>query len=291
MIDAAVALALASGMVAAVNPCGFAMLPAYVSMFLGLGATAEAARRGPVAQALSVSIVVSLGFVAVFGIIGIALQPFRYAILDHVPWATVVIGAVLAVVGVLMVAGRQVTVRLPRLDRGGRDSTLLSMFLYGVSYAVASLSCTISIFMANVVGAFSRTDTASALAVLLAYAAGMGLVITALTFAIALARESAVRVMRAGMRHVNRAAGALMVVMGVYVVWYGIYSLRIRSDPTAAAGPAEWVDRWSTDVSSFVNSIGPTRFALYLVAVTAGTAFLLSAVAVKRRAPKSAADL
>jgi cytochrome c-type biogenesis protein len=291
MIDAAVALALASGMVAAVNPCGFAMLPAYVSLFLGLGNTPEAARRGPVTQSLSVSIIVSLGFVAVFGFVGIALQPFRHVVVDHVPWATVVIGLVLAVVGVRMLAGRQVTARLPKLDRGGRDSTLLSMFLYGVSYAVASLSCTISIFMANVVGAFSRTDTASAVVVLLAYAAGIGLVITALTLAIALARESVVRRMRAGMRHVNRAAGALVVVMGAYVAWYGVYSLRVRSDPTATAGPAEWVDRWSADVSSFVNSVGPARFALCLLAVTGGSAFLLSAVAVKRRASASAADV
>ena len=36
MIDAPLALAFASGMVATVNPCGFAMLPAYLGYFLGL---------------------------------------------------------------------------------------------------------------------------------------------------------------------------------------------------------------------------------------------------------------
>ena len=35
MIDAPFALALTAGMVATVNPCGFAMLPAYLAYFVG----------------------------------------------------------------------------------------------------------------------------------------------------------------------------------------------------------------------------------------------------------------
>ena len=35
-MNAALALAFAAGMVATVNPCGFAMLPAYLSYFMGL---------------------------------------------------------------------------------------------------------------------------------------------------------------------------------------------------------------------------------------------------------------
>ena len=36
MIDAPLGLAFAAGLVATINPCGFAMLPAYLSFFLGL---------------------------------------------------------------------------------------------------------------------------------------------------------------------------------------------------------------------------------------------------------------
>ena len=35
-MDARLALAFSAGMVATVNPCGFALLPAYLSYFLGL---------------------------------------------------------------------------------------------------------------------------------------------------------------------------------------------------------------------------------------------------------------
>ena len=72
MIDGAFALAFLSGVVAAVNPCGFAMLPAYLSYFLGLEnqAPADEPARAGVARALVVSASVSAGFLAVFTVLG-----------------------------------------------------------------------------------------------------------------------------------------------------------------------------------------------------------------------------
>lgn len=265
MIDAPLALAFASGMVAAVNPCGFAMLPAYVSFFLGKEGDRVPSKGESVLRAIPVAGAVSLGFVAVFGIVGIALRPISSTVQEYAPWATIVIGVGLTAFGIAMVLGYEMTARLPKLERGGRSGGLGSMFLYGVSYAVASLTCTIGIFIANIVNAFSRTDFVSGVSVLVTYAAGMGLVITALTVAIALARDSVVRFMRSGMQHANRVAAVLMVVMGLYVAWYGVFSLRVRRDPTAAAGPVDLVEEWSSSATEFVDRVGATTLGLYLL--------------------------
>lgn len=285
MIDAPLALALASGMVAAVNPCGFAMLPAYVTFFLGHEGDRVPSRGESVARAIPVALAVSLGFVVVFGVVGIALRPISSTVQEYAPWATIVIGVGLAVLGVAMVAGKELKVRVPVLDRGGRSGGLGSMFLYGVSYAIASLTCTIGIFIANIVNAFSRTDFVSGVAVLVTYAAGMGLVITALTVAIALARDSVVRVLRSGMRHANRAAAVLMVVMGLYVAWYGIFSLRVRSDPGTRAGPVDRVEQWSADATRFVSDVGATRLGIYLLAAIAAMVSISVLVTSLRRQP------
>ena len=265
MIDAPLALAFASGMVAAVNPCGFAMLPAYVSFFLGVEGERVPSKGESVLRAIPVALAVSLGFVVVFGVVGIALRPISSTVQEYAPWATIVIGAGLVAFGVAMLFGFEVTARLPKLDRGGRTQDLPSMFLFGVSYAIASLTCTLGIFIGTIVNAFSRTDFVSGVSVLLVYAAGMGLVITALTVAIALARDSVVRFLRTGMRHANRAAAVLMVLMGAYVAWYGVFSLRVRDDPTTAGGPADLVERWSSDATRFVDRVGATRLGLYLL--------------------------
>ena len=265
MIDAPLALAFASGMVAAVNPCGFAMLPAYVSFFLGVEGDRVPSKGESVLRSIPVALAVSLGFVVVFGVVGIALRPVSSTVQEYAPWATMVIGVGLIAFGVAMLLGLEVTARLPKLDKGGRSQDLPSMFLFGVSYAIASLTCTLGIFIGTIVNAFSRTDFVSGVSVLLVYAAGMGLVITALTVAIALARDSVVRFLRTGMRHANRAAAVLMVLMGAYVAWYGVFSLRVRDDPTTAGGPADTVERWSSEATRFVDRVGATRLGLYLL--------------------------
>lgn len=289
MIEAPLALAFASGLVAAVNPCGFAMLPAYVSFFLGKEGDHVPSRGESVARAIPVALAVSAGFVVVFGVVGIVLRPISSTVQEYAPWATIVIGLGLVAFGIVVLAGRELNPRLPKLDRGGRSTGLGSMFLYGVSYAIASLTCTIGIFIANIVNAFSRTDFVSGVAVLVAYAAGMGLVITALTVAIALARDSVVRFLRSGMRYANRAAGVLMVVMGAYVAWYGVFSLRVRNDPGTAAGPVDLVEDWSAEATRFVSDVGATRLGLYLLAAIAAMVSISVLVASLRRDGEAAA--
>ncbi|MDZ7674498.1 MAG: cytochrome c biogenesis CcdA family protein [Acidimicrobiales bacterium] len=266
MIDAPLALAFAAGLVAAVNPCGFAMLPAYVGFFLGREGDRVPTRSESVLRSIPVAASVSLGFLVVFGAVGVLLQPISSTIQEYAPWATIVIGTGVAVLGIAVIAGFELTARMPKIDRGGHSQGLGSMFLYGVSYAVASLTCTIGIFLSVVVGTFSRTNFISGVSMLLLYAAGMSLVITFLTVAIALARDSVVRFMRTGMQYVNRLAGALMIVAGAYVAWYGVVSLRVR-DGGGTGQAVDLVEEWSARASQFVNDAGATRLGLILVGI------------------------
>ena len=59
------------------------------------------------------------------------------------------------------------------------------------------------------------------------YGVGMGLVVTVLTVALALARSGVVARFRELLPMMNRIAGGLMVVTGAYVAYYGYYELRL----------------------------------------------------------------
>ena len=138
-MGARLALAFSAGMVATVNPGGFALLPAYLSHFLGLEQpdddTGSAARRSPVLRALVVSAAVTAGFLVVFGIMGLAWSSVSSAVGQRLPWFTLVIGIGLVVLGIAVLRGFEPTVRLPHvdMDRSGRE--LVTMFLYVLSYA------------------------------------------------------------------------------------------------------------------------------------------------------------
>jgi len=226
MLSGPFALALAAGMAATVNPCGFAMLPAYLAMFLGDDTAEGASGRSAVPRAFAVSAVLTVGFVAVFGLFGLIISPLAIQVEQYLPWATIVIGIALVGLGIALVAGRQLAVHLPKMARGGTDGGLRSMFLFGVSYAVASLSCTIGPFLAVTSTTLGGQSVASGVAVFVVYALGMGLVITALTVAVALAKAGLVARLRRVVPHVSRISGVLLVIAGGYVAWFGWFEIR-----------------------------------------------------------------
>lgn len=265
LLDAPVGFALAAGTVAAFNPCGFAMLPAYLSFFIGGATTAEdPRRRNPVVRALLVTAAMTVGFVAIFGLAGLAIEGASLAVGDWTPWITLAIGIIMVPLGIAMTAGKTIKVNLPRLQRGGKDGSLTSMALFGASYATVSLSCTLPVFLTAVTGSFRDGNILGGMATYLAYALGMGLVIGVLTVALALAQDGAVRKLRAVLPHLNRIAGALLVIAGAYVTWYGYYEIRTLRGDRIAAGPVGWVTDWSAQLSSRLDSIGSATVAAIL---------------------------
>jgi cytochrome c biogenesis protein CcdA len=293
--DGSLAVYLALGMVATVNPCGFAMLPAYLSYFLGLDETGDGsggdgagsggdgvvAAGARTARALRVALAVSAGFLAVFALAGAVVELTSVPVYENMPWLSIVIGVALAALGVAMLAGHEVMVRLPKLERGGRHRTTRSMALFGVSYAVASIGCTLPTFLGAVAGTISRESVVDGLVVFAVYALGMSVVLMALTVAMALARTSLVRFLRRAQPHVNRVAGGLVALAGAYVAYYGWLELRTYGGAGAVptSGATDTVTGWSYDITGWVSRTGAVRIATVLALG------LAAVVVVSRRLP------
>ena len=265
MIDAPLAYAFGVGMVATVNPCGFAMLPAYLSFFLGLDA-ADTDTRASVRQALVIGGTLTLGFLAVFGVLGILLDGALAPVQEYLPWVTIVLGAILVAMGVALLRGRSIALRLPTIAGAGSTRQLTSVFLFGVSYALVSLSCTIPLFIAAVAPSFTKANFASGTAAFLAYGLGMGVVLIALTVALALARHSLVRSLRRVLPYVYKVSGALLIAAGTYVAYYGWYELQTRTGDTSGGGPAQVVFDLNASVSNWIQRTGPVRIGIVLAA-------------------------
>jgi threonine/homoserine/homoserine lactone efflux protein len=116
----------------------------------------------------------------------------------------------------------------------------------------------------------------------LAYGLGMGLVLMVITLAIALARQSLVRNLRKVLPYINRVSGGLLVLAGLYVVYYGWYELRVFNGTTSGGGVAQWAFDINSSVSRWINEVGATRLGLILGLVIALA--VLVALATRRRA-------
>ena len=255
MIDAPLAYAFTLGMVALVNPCGFALLPAYLGFFLGSQDEGPVNRVQALNRAQLVGLSLSLGFLTVFGLLGLVFAGMYSTIQGSLPWVTVVIGVGLVGLGVAMLTGRQPTVRLPKLEKGTGSRQVASMYLFGVSYAVASLSCTIGLFLGAAGVAASGADFTSRFASFLAYGAGMGLLATALTMAVALGRRRLLNAFRALLPRVHLVSGLLLVVVGAYIAYYGWWSIDPIGRP---AGPVRIVELRQAEVSRFLSDRAAT---------------------------------
>ncbi|MEU2614605.1 cytochrome c biogenesis protein CcdA [Micromonospora sp. NPDC007271] len=293
MPDAPYGLAVAAGLLAAVNPCGFALLPAYLSVLvLGDGPAAARGPLAPVGRAMALTGAMTVGFVAVFGAFGLLAGPVADTVARRLPWVSVLIGAALVAAGGWLLAGRQLPTVTPRPAAGPAVRARFgSMALFGVAYAVASLGCTVGPFLAVVVAGFRAGSPAAGVGLFVAYALGMGLAVGAAALAVALARESLVRRTRRAAPLLGRLAGLLLVLTGGYVAWYGWYEVRLfaggdADDPMIAAA-----GRVQGAVSGWLAGLGPWGVAVVvaaLVGVAAVGTLLRRRVTVARAAPARA---
>ena len=272
------ALNFLRGVLATVNPCGFVLLPTYLMYFLGTEGARPGTQRASIQRALVVSAAVTAGFFSVFLVIGLLVEAGFSWFTQHSDWLGLIIGITLLPLGLAMIFGLRLSMNLPKFVRSSNDRRIVSMFLYGVSYAIASLGCTIGLFIPALASAKNEGYASAVLATAL-YGVGMGVTLTALTVALALARTGLLRVLRRAMEHLDLAAGVLMMLTGAYLVWY--WGSEVRNPGGNKGGAVSQVENWQTKVANWLNSVGVTTLAIVLVGVTAGA--VVFAVARSRR--------
>jgi cytochrome c biogenesis protein CcdA len=279
--QALIGLAFAAGLVAALNPCGFAMLPAYLLLVVrgqhsaGRPESADAmGAMGAVGRALAATVGMALGFLTVFGLFGALTISAATTVQRYLPYVTVLIGLVLIALGAWLLSGRELTALTPRQFGVLRAPTvrLGSMYGYGVSYAIASLSCTIGPFLAVTGAGLRGGSIVGSVAIYLAYVAGLTLVVGVLAIAAATASSALAERLRRTLPFVNRISGALLVLVGLYVGYYGLYEVRLITG--AMANPQDGVitaaGRLQGALAGWVHQHGVWPWVVLLVVLVVG---------------------
>ena len=226
LVGASALFALAAGMASAVNPCGFAMLPAYLGMYLGDAGDPEKAVRPmqQIGRAVLVGLTVTTGFVALFGIVGLIIGLGASFIGDLLQWLGLFIGIGLALVGARMVGGGKlytgVAARAANHMGNPAQVSMKGYFIFGISYGTASLSCTLPIFLAVVGISVAGRGASLVLSDFLLFALGMGMVIMALTLGMAFFKTAMVGALRKILPYTQPVGAWLMVIAGTYIVFY-----------------------------------------------------------------------
>ncbi|MFP4196025.1 MAG: cytochrome c biogenesis protein CcdA [Methanomassiliicoccales archaeon] len=213
------ALAVSAGVASFFNPCSFALLPAYLSYFLGReekrspGSYTDNALLG-----IKYGLLATLGFAAVFLSIGVLVSLVGSQIRPFLPPIMLVVGIVLIILGILWAMDRPVLYLTPLLGKVGMDQS--SFFLFGVAYAIGSIACVFPIFLMLVFSALSTGGFLSGTFIFLVYTLSMGMMMVIVSLAMAPSKKVLMQRFRAARKYVTRASGIILLAAGLYIVYY-----------------------------------------------------------------------
>ncbi len=241
-------LAFGAGVLSTLNPCGFALLPAYVfyAVEQHVSVSAASAKLPSGWQHLLrggfLGLPLAAGFLLVFLVAGFVLALGGRLLVHLFPWLAILVGAGLVFLGGwTLFTGRApeipglsvVATKLGTSRSGGHATSetlvqappraLRAAWIFGVGYGLSSLGCTLPVFLLVVGTAITAGGVGSAALVFLSYAAGMTLVL----LAVALAATQLSDLLRTAvfplLRWVLPLASLFLIAAGLYIV---VYQLR-----------------------------------------------------------------
>lgn len=262
------ATAFAAGLVATVNPCGFAMLPAYLGYLLG--------ERGSVggSRVVKVGVAVALGFVSVFLVAGVIITAGIRAVVGFIPWLAALVGAGLIVVGLGQLFGRRLLPGVYGPSKARKSSTIPGMFAFGASYGVASLSCTLPIFLSLVAGSVAGAGFAQGVATFAAYGMGLAVAVMMLTVAIATGRDRLIARVRPLARHLDVISGGFLLAAGAFIIWYWATVLSSGAAALAESSLVLVAEQVASDLTRVIAGNPLLVAAIGLIVVIGGLGLL-----------------
>ena len=214
-----VGFAFSAGMVASVNPCGVVMLTSYA--FKRMGEARQKSVRWQVVESVTHTLVITLSFAAIFLAVGALIAVGSQVLLDFFPLAGLLVGVVMAAMGIwLLIKRKTLSLNVEIKTDTMRGMTMWGDLLFGLTYAVASLSCTLPIFLVVVGSATSAGNVGVALMQFGAYALGMGTVVLVVVMGSVLFKRAMARWLRGVTPFMHRLSSLFLAGAGMYIIIY-----------------------------------------------------------------------
>lgn len=203
-----------SGVFALFSPCGFPMLPGYVSYYIGTNASLGKAFPGGVAC--------TLGLVTVFSIIGVIADALGSLITYYISLLELVAGLATIFLGLSMI----LKIRIPMFSipvKAPKRRGLIGIYLYGVTYGMATLACSAPIFFSILSIAIAAGGLLNGILTFTVYAIGMGLPLIIITILLVNTKKMFLKRIMKMMPWIEKLSGIILVSIGVYLIYFYLY--------------------------------------------------------------------
>lgn len=203
------AFAFTAGVLSIFSPCGYALLPGYVSYYLGSDLSLVRAVVGGLAC--------TLGLVTVFSVVGALASSLGALMPQLIPLLDILAAVILMVLGVAML--RQSNI--PYLQLNVRPTTrrgLAGLYMFGLVYGIAGLGCSAPIFLSVLLFAVSESWLNGVLTFTV-YAIGMGVPLVLTSILVAEAKVMLLRRISGVTERLHKLGGTVLILVGLYLFY------------------------------------------------------------------------
>ena len=209
------------GVLAFFAPCAVALLPGYIVAYISRNTAENSGLSLKLVRGLKLAILSILGILLVYSFAGILIVLASQLLKTYMKWVTVGMGGVLVILGTLMMLGKNVSFSL-NVNTSTTKSEAKEAFIFGLAYAIGALGCLFPLFLIVATQAIAAPSPWIGGGYILAYFAGISIMMVTIILLSTFAREFLMKYLRKILPHMELVTGILLVVAGLYVIYYQI---------------------------------------------------------------------
>ncbi len=263
-------LALLAGALATFNPCGFVLLPAYLTSLILNGDLNE--RKASVyLRAIRFSLGMTVGFIGVFGGFALVVAPIAGSLQKFLPIITIIVGIAMLGLAIPLILGKTFFFKKLANPNIAPKENWLSQVGYGLTFALLSLSCTIGPFLGITAAAITTKSPIKIFSTFTTYALGMGIIVLTLALAVAAADTRILAIIRRSQGLIGRFSGVFLLAVAAYVIWYGYYEIRIFSGQITSDPIITFAIGIQSRITQLISGLGvPFLISLFVLLTAVG---------------------
>lgn len=214
-----------AGLQAFFAPCSIALIPAYVGYYISEKGGADTKKR-QLLFGLKAGSLASSGLLSIYVVLGIVIALLGKAIAPFIPWLELAMGGLLLFLGVAVLLGYEFALRPPVVIQTS-SSGARRYYFFGVAYALGAVGCTLPIFLLVIFQALAQQGLFGGFMSFLVYALAMVSLMITFSLIAAISKTAIYQFMNKYMLTIQKSAGGLIIIAGVYMFYLALKVLII----------------------------------------------------------------
>lgn len=217
------------GVITFFSPCAFPMLPGYISYYIGLSNNdikLKMSKKQKIYVFLKEGIIgglfCAIGALLILVIIGFCISFFGELIRDQIKENLIqfnlIVGMIIILMGLIMLTNYNIVLPF-KIKNAPKRKGYYGLFLYGILYALVSISCVIPLFIGLVLRAIYSSNIFEGFLVFFSFALGLSILFIILTILTLGAKKAIIKHINKILPKIQKIGSIILIIVGIWIIY------------------------------------------------------------------------